>query len=79
MIGESSRRFAGSSVFARAGPEGCRAVVALTPDYDLDDTLPLMAREQVRRVPIVVARTSWSACLLKPTWRLLARTRRPAR
>lgn len=29
-------------------------VVALTPDHDLDDALQLMAREQVRRVPIVV-------------------------
>ena len=29
-------------------------VVALGPDYDLDEALKLMAREQVRRVPIVV-------------------------
>ena len=29
-------------------------VVALTPDHELDDALKLMAREQVRRVPIVV-------------------------
>jgi len=31
-----------------------RDVAALTPDHDLDDALRLMAREQVRRVPIVV-------------------------
>src|SRR4051794_5166454 len=29
-------------------------VVALTPDHDLDEALTLMAREQVRRLPIVV-------------------------
>lgn len=29
-------------------------VLALTPDHDLDEALKLMAREQVRRVPIVV-------------------------
>lgn len=29
-------------------------VAVLTPDHDLDDALRLMAREQVRRVPIVV-------------------------
>jgi len=29
-------------------------VLALTPDHDLDEALTLMAREQVRRVPIVV-------------------------
>jgi CBS domain-containing protein len=29
-------------------------VAALTPDHDLDEALRLMAREQVRRVPIVV-------------------------
>ncbi len=28
-------------------------VVALTPEHDLDEALKLMAREQVRRVPIV--------------------------
>ena len=28
-------------------------VVALTPEHDLDDALTLMAREQVRRLPIV--------------------------
>jgi CBS domain-containing protein len=28
-------------------------VVALTPEHDLDDALKLMAREQVRRLPIV--------------------------
>jgi CBS domain-containing protein len=31
-----------------------RDVVALTPDDDLDDALTLMARAQVRRIPIVV-------------------------
>ena len=29
-------------------------VAVLTPEHDLDDALQLMAREQVRRVPIVV-------------------------
>jgi|SRR6185437_10976850 len=29
-------------------------VAVLTPDHDLDDALRLMAREQVRRLPIVV-------------------------
>jgi CBS domain-containing protein len=29
-------------------------VLALTPEHDLDEALKLMAREQVRRVPIVV-------------------------
>jgi CBS domain-containing protein len=29
-------------------------VVALSPDHDLDEALSVMAREQVRRVPIVV-------------------------
>src|SRR5204863_8885008 len=28
-------------------------LVALTPDHDLDDALTVMAREQVRRLPIV--------------------------
>ena len=28
-------------------------IVALTPEHDLDDALTLMAREQVRRLPIV--------------------------
>jgi CBS domain-containing protein len=36
------------------GDVASRDVVALTPDDDLDDALRLMAREQVRRVPIVV-------------------------
>jgi CBS domain-containing protein len=36
------------------GDVASRDVVALTPDHDLDDALKLMAREQVRRVPIVV-------------------------
>jgi CBS domain-containing protein len=36
------------------GEVASRDVVALTPDHDLDDALRLMAREQVRRVPIVV-------------------------
>src|ERR671914_2318466 len=31
-----------------------RELVTLTPDDDLDDALTLMARAQVRRVPIVV-------------------------
>ena len=35
------------------GDVASRDVVALTPDHDLDDALRLMAREQVRRVPIV--------------------------
>jgi len=35
------------------GDVASRDVVALTPDNDLDDALRLMAREQVRRVPIV--------------------------
>jgi CBS-domain-containing membrane protein len=30
------------------------ALVVLTPDHDLDDALKVMAREQVRRMPIVV-------------------------
>jgi CBS domain-containing protein len=36
------------------GDVASRDVVALTPDQDLDEALKLMAREQVRRVPIVV-------------------------
>jgi CBS domain-containing protein len=36
------------------GDVASRDVVALTPDHDLDEALRLMAREQVRRVPIVV-------------------------
>src|SRR5437763_13242770 len=36
------------------GDVASRDVVALTPDHDLDDALRLMAREQVRRVPVVV-------------------------
>jgi CBS domain-containing protein len=35
------------------GDVASRDVVALTPEHDLDDALRLMAREQVRRVPIV--------------------------
>jgi CBS domain-containing protein len=35
------------------GDVASRDVVALTPDHDLDDALRLMAKEQVRRVPIV--------------------------
>ncbi len=42
-------------------PEGTRVsdvastdVVALTPEHDLDEALQLMARAQVRRLPIVV-------------------------
>jgi predicted transcriptional regulator len=36
------------------GEVASRDVVALTPDDDLDEALRLMARQQVRRVPIVV-------------------------
>jgi CBS domain-containing protein len=36
------------------GEVASRDVVALTPDHDLDEALRVMAREQVRRVPIVV-------------------------
>jgi CBS domain-containing protein len=36
------------------GDVASRDVVALTPDHDLDEALMVMAREQVRRVPIVV-------------------------
>jgi CBS domain-containing protein len=36
------------------GEVASRDVVALTPDHDLDEALKVMAREQVRRVPIVV-------------------------
>jgi CBS domain-containing protein len=36
------------------GDVASRDVAVLTPDHDLDDALRLMAREQVRRVPIVV-------------------------
>ena len=36
------------------GDVASRDVVALTPDHDLDEALRLMAREQVRRLPIVV-------------------------
>ena len=36
------------------GDVASRDVVALTPDHELDDALKVMAREQVRRVPIVV-------------------------
>lgn len=35
------------------GDVASRDVVALTPDHDLDDALKLMAREQVRRMPVV--------------------------
>jgi CBS domain-containing protein len=35
------------------GDVASRDVVALTPDHDLDDALRLMAKEQVRRVPVV--------------------------
>jgi CBS domain-containing protein len=31
-----------------------RDVVAVTPDHDLDDALRVMAKEQVRRVPVVM-------------------------
>jgi CBS domain-containing protein len=36
------------------GDVATQKVAALTPEHDLDDALQLMAREQVRRVPIVV-------------------------
>ncbi len=36
------------------GDVASRDLVVLTPDHDLDDALTVMAREQVRRVPIVV-------------------------
>ena len=36
------------------GDVASREVVALTPDHELDEALTLMAREQVRRLPIVV-------------------------
>jgi CBS domain-containing protein len=36
------------------GDVASRDIVALTPDHDLDEALRVMAREQVRRVPIVV-------------------------
>jgi CBS domain-containing protein len=36
------------------GEVASHEVAVLTPDHDLDDALRLMAREQVRRVPIVV-------------------------
>src|SRR5690348_8136393 len=35
------------------GDVSSQEVAVLTPDHDLDDALQLMAREQVRRVPIV--------------------------
>jgi CBS domain-containing protein len=38
----------------RVGEVSSADLVALTPEHDLDDVLHLMAREQVRRVPIVV-------------------------
>jgi CBS domain-containing protein len=36
------------------GDVASRDIVAVTPDDDLDDALRLMAREQVRRMPVVV-------------------------
>ena len=36
------------------GDVASRDVASLTPEHELDDALNLMAREQVRRVPIVV-------------------------
>jgi len=36
------------------GDVASRDVLALTPEHELDEALSLMAREQVRRVPIVV-------------------------
>jgi CBS domain-containing protein len=37
----------------QVGDVASKDVVALTPEHDLDDALKLMAREQVRRLPIV--------------------------
>ncbi len=37
----------------RVGEVASTDVVALTPEHDLDEALKLMAREQVRRLPIV--------------------------
>ena len=39
---------------AVVGDVASTEVLALTPEHDLDEALKLMAREQVRRVPIVV-------------------------
>jgi len=39
---------------AVVGDVASKDVLALTPEHDLDEALTLMAREQVRRVPIVV-------------------------
>jgi CBS domain-containing protein len=36
------------------GEVATRDVVAVTPDHDLDDALRVMAKEQVRRVPVVM-------------------------
>ncbi len=36
------------------GDVATRDVAALTPEHDLDDALRVMAREQVRRLPIVI-------------------------
>ena len=36
------------------GEVASRDLVALTPEHDLDEALALMARAQVRRLPIVV-------------------------
>ena len=38
----------------RVGEVATSDLVALTPEHDLDEALTLMAREQVRRLPIVV-------------------------
>jgi CBS domain-containing protein len=38
----------------RVGEVASTDLVALTPEHDLDEALALMAREQVRRLPIVV-------------------------
>ena len=38
----------------RVGEVASSDLVALTPEHDLDEALALMAREQVRRLPIVV-------------------------
>src|SRR5262252_5537456 len=37
----------------RVGEIASTDVIALTPEHDLDEALALMAREQVRRLPIV--------------------------
>ena len=61
------------------GDVASRDVVALTPDHDLDDALKLMAREQVRRVPIVVRENELVGMPRKPMSHMPKGRRRPAR